>query len=112
MTDTELLNELEKRAEAYHDKVKKDFAIEELEKVINKLDDLAIDEWNKQVGADKGLELAIDVIEDRISELKGESDKEYESEVITRGNCMICGKELTEGLFLCKECENKANSGK
>lgn len=33
--------------------------------------------------------------------------KEYEAEVITRGNCMMCGKELTEGLFLCKECEAK-----
>jgi len=47
------------------------------------------------------------------------ADKEYEAEVITRGNCMICGKELTEGLFFCKECENKckecenkANNGK
>lgn len=35
--------------------------------------------------------------------------KEYE--VITRGNCMICGKELTDGLFFCKECENKAEGG-
>ena len=32
----------------------------------------------------------------------------YEAEVITRGNCMMCGKELTEGLFLCKECGEKA----
>lgn len=40
------------------------------------------------------------------------ADKEYEAEVITRGNCMMCGKELTEGLFFCKECENKANSRK
>ncbi len=41
-----------------------------------------------------------------------EADKEYEAEVITRGNCMMCGKELTEGLFFCKECEDKANSRK
>lgn len=34
-----------------------------------------------------------------------EADKKYEVKVITRGNCMMCGKELTEGLFLCKECE-------
>ena len=27
--------------------------------------------------------------------------------VINRGKCMICGKELTEGLFFCKECEQK-----
>lgn len=32
--------------------------------------------------------------------------------MITRGNCMLCGKELTEGLFFCKECEDKSNSGK
>ena len=36
-----------------------------------------------------------------------EADKEYEVEVVTRGNCMMCGKELTEGLFFCKECEDK-----
>lgn len=39
-----------------------------------------------------------------------EADKQYEAEVITRGNCMMCGKELTEGLFFCKECEAKAES--
>lgn len=27
--------------------------------------------------------------------------------VINRGKCMLCGKELTEGLFFCKECEKK-----
>jgi len=37
-----------------------------------------------------------------------EADKEYEVEAVTRGNCMMCGKELTEGLFFCKECEDKA----
>ena len=36
----------------------------------------------------------------------------YETKVITRGNCMICGKELTEGLFFCKECEAKAIQGR
>ena len=38
-----------------------------------------------------------------------EADKEYEAKVITRGNCMICGKELSEGegIFFCKECEDK-----
>ena len=35
------------------------------------------------------------------------ADNEYEVEVVTRGNCMMCGKELTEGLFFCKECESK-----
>lgn len=41
-----------------------------------------------------------------------EKDKEYEAKVITRGNCMMCGKELTEGLFFCKECEAKAAEGR
>jgi len=36
-----------------------------------------------------------------------EADKEYEVEVVTHGNCVMCGKELTEGLFFCKECESK-----
>lgn len=40
-----------------------------------------------------------------------EADKKYEVEIVTRGNCMMCGKELTEGLFFCKECEAKAESG-
>lgn len=48
----------------------------------------------------------------RIAETIIEADKEYEAEVITRGNCMLCGKELTKGLFFCKECGDKANSGK
>ena len=39
-------------------------------------------------------------------------DKEYKVEVITRGNCMMCGKELTKGLFFCKECEDKARRNK
>ncbi len=33
-----------------------------------------------------------------------------EAEIITRGNCMMCGKELTEGLFFCKECREKSES--
>lgn len=37
-----------------------------------------------------------------------ESDWKYGVKVITRGNCMICGKELTDGLLFCKECEEKA----
>lgn len=41
-----------------------------------------------------------------------EADTEYETKIITRGNCMICGKELTEGLFVCKECEDKASKRK
>lgn len=40
------------------------------------------------------------------------ADKEYEAEVITRGNCMMCGKELDEGLFFCKECEQKQKARK
>lgn len=39
-----------------------------------------------------------------------EAEKGYEAEVITRGNCMMCGKALDEGLFFCKECEAKVES--
>lgn len=35
---------------------------------------------------------------------------QYRVKVITRGRCMLCGKELTEGLFFCKECEAKVES--
>lgn len=48
--------------------------IEELEKIKAYFEELANDEWNIQVGASKGLECAIDVIDDRISELKGENN--------------------------------------
>lgn len=34
-------------------------------------------------------------------------NKEYGVKVINRGNCIMCGKKLTEGLFFCKECEAK-----
>lgn len=34
----------------------------------------------------------------------------YEAKAITRGNCMMCGKELDDGLFFCKDCEAKAES--
>ncbi len=36
-----------------------------------------------------------------------EADREYGVKAINRGNCMACGKELTEGVFFCKECEEK-----
>jgi len=39
-----------------------------------------------------------------------EADKEYDVKAITRGNCMACGKELTEGVFFCKECEEKGRT--
>lgn len=34
----------------------------------------------------------------------------YEAEIITRGNCMICGKKLTDGMCLCEECREKARN--
>ena len=78
---------------------------EELEQIKAK-----IEEHNRKYLSDDnaGLERAIwDFIEPRISELKGDTEKKYEAKAITRGNCMICGKELTDGLFFCKECEDK-----
>lgn len=55
-----------------------DKGIEELEKIKEELKNLSENEWNKQVGADKGLELAIDVIEDRISALKENNTQKSE----------------------------------
>lgn len=40
----------------------------------------------------------------------GDCGHEYEVKVINRGKCMLCGKELTEGLFFCKECEKKGGA--
>ena len=37
--------------------------------------------------------------------------KKLDYKVINRGKCMLCGKELTEGLFFCKECEGKGKGG-
>lgn len=51
------------------------------------------------------------IVIDTPEELTCEGDKEYEVEIVTRGNCMMCGKELDEGLFFCKECEEKIKSG-
>lgn len=42
--------------------------------------------------------------EDKIAEY---AKKHCKGKVIVRGNCMACGKDLTSGLFFCKECEVK-----
>jgi len=36
----------------------------------------------------------------------------YNFEIVNRGNCMMCGKELKEGLFFCRECEEKIQKTK
>ena len=65
---------------------------------------------------DMGMDMIAQAIANGIplssSEYQRDVLPKYEAEVITRGNCMMCGKELTEGLFLCKECEDKASSRK
>lgn len=61
MTDEELLKEMEKRAEAYHNRIKRDFAIAELEKLKEKID----------IECDS-VDSALDIILDKIAELKGE----------------------------------------
>jgi len=48
--------------------------VAELEKIKAELEKLSDDEWNQSVGASKGLDCAIDIIDDYISELKGEQE--------------------------------------
>lgn len=36
-----------------------------------------------------------------------QNNRKYDIKIVTRGRCMMCGKDLTEGLFFCKECEEK-----
>ena len=59
-----------------------------------------------------GLEVAMQIIDKYKNEYQRDILPKYEAKVITRGNCMMCGKELTEGLFFCKECEAKAIQGR
>lgn len=40
--------------------------------------------------------------------IDNENNYKYDIKMVTRGRCMMCGKDLTEGLFFCKECEDKA----
>ena len=69
-------------------------------------DSYCIDDWS-------GNEVNIvDVMTVKMADAIIEADKVYEVEVVTRGKCMMCGKELTDGLFFCKECGDKANDGK
>ncbi len=58
----------------------------------NKAEKEAIDAWNAKVGK--------------------ENNHKYDIKMVTRGRCMMCGKDLTEGLFFCKECEEKIKSNK
>lgn len=36
-----------------------------------------------------------------------QAEARYEVKVVVRGNCMLCGKKLTNSLFFCRECEDK-----
>lgn len=42
-----------------------------------------------------------------LKDRKRRKKNKLDYKVINRGKCMLCGKELTEGLFFCKECEEK-----
>lgn len=76
MTDEELLKELEKRAEAYNDRIKRDFAIEELTKIKDEIEmnqnlyyhDKKTDTYEDIIKTDTVLK----VIDNHIEELKGE----------------------------------------
>lgn len=34
--------------------------------------------------------------------------EDLDIKIIARGNCVVCGRELTDSIFLCKDCQ-KAN---
>lgn len=53
---------------------KTEFAVEELEKVKEEIRINADIEWNQRVGASKGLEFAIEIIDNHIDKLKGENN--------------------------------------
>lgn len=42
-----------------------------------------------------------------LKDRKRRKKNKLDYKVINRGKCMLCGKDLTEGLFFCKECEQK-----
>lgn len=87
-------------AEAYSDLCLRGCKCEEYEKAIDKM--LSLINSGNRGSADYFI---VDQIESIINQLR--ADKEYDVKAITRGNCMACGKELTEGVFFCKECEEK-----
>jgi hypothetical protein len=74
----------------------------------------AVVEYIKNSDAELGHDSENDIVVEDILNMPTiiEADKGYEAKVITHGNCMMCGKELTEGLFFCKECEAKARQGR
>lgn len=37
----------------------------------------------------------------------GATVPKYGLKVINYGNCMLCGKKLTDSLFFCRECEEQ-----
>lgn len=49
-----------------------------------------------------GLNQSLNIID------KYKADTKYAVKIVAHGNCMNCGKELTEGIFFCKECMKKA----
>ena len=48
-----------------------------------------------------------EIIDSACNRILEQEIRQYEVKAVTRGNCMMCGKELTDGLFFCEECEDK-----
>lgn len=51
--------------------------------------------------ADADIEIVTQAIAD------GATVPKYGLKVINYGNCMLCGKKLTDRLFFCKDCEER-----
>ena len=55
----------------------------------------------KKTSADADIETVTQAIAD------GSIVPKYGLKIINYGNCMLCGKKLTDNLFFCRECEEK-----
>lgn len=74
MNDIELCQELMKRAEEYQKRKAREFAIEELKKI--KAEIMATGNWKSEYEiSDRGVIKAVEVIDNHISELKGENNE-------------------------------------
>ena len=76
MTDRELTNEMIKRADAFVEKQKREFAIAELEKIREKFREELQGSMKDSLDYTIGIAKGIEIIDRHIEELKGENNAE------------------------------------